>query len=271
MRSPGGVTSLPPAEPMKLSFPATFQQLLFTAGSVLLLAAGAFGQQDADIVVAGVPQRVKVVAISGPVLVIRTEAGDRPIQLAQISDVRMAAPPEWAAGYQAYQAKDYGKALGLVKNVTDRFRGLPGTGSPWAQQAAAFLVEIHLALKDAGRAEIEYGAFTKAYPAGGSVQGEVIGARIALAKKNVAVAKQKLSPITEAALKEKSGPSASALAYSQAFLVSGQIKETEGNLAGALEDYLRTVTIFYQDRGAVALAQEKADSLRKQHPEIAVP
>lgn len=256
---------------MKLRFPATFQQLLITAGSVLTLAAGAFGQQDADIVVAGVTQRVKVVAISGPALIIRTEVGDRPVQLAQISDVRMAAPPEWAAGYQAFQAKDHRKALGLVKNVTDRFRGLPGTGSPWAQQASALLVEIYLELKDAGRAEIEYGAFTKAYPAGGSVQGEVIGARIALAKQNAAVAKQKLSPITEAALKEKSAPAANALAYGQAFLISGQIKEAEGNLVGALEDYLRTVTIFYQDRGAVALAQEKADSLRKQHPEITVP
>ena len=271
MRSPGGVTSLPPAEPMKLRFPAHFQQLLFTASSVFLLAAGAHGQQDAEVVAGGVSQRQKVVSISGSALIIRTEAGDRPLQLTQISDVRMAAPPEWAAGYQAFQAKDYAKALALVKSVTDRFRGLPGTGSPWAQQASALLVEIHLALKDSARAEIEYGAFIKAYPAGGTVQGEVIGARIAMAKQNVAAAKQKLGPITEAALKDKAGHAANGPAYSQAFLVSGQIKQAEGNLAGALEDYLRTVTIFYHDRGAVALAQEKADDLRKQHPEISAP
>lgn len=271
MRSPGGVTSLPPAEPMKLRFPAYFQQLLFTGSSVFLLAAGAFGQQEADVIVGGVTQRLKVVSVSGSALVVRTDAGDRPFQLAQISDVRMAAPPEWTAGYQAYQAKDYGKALGLVKSVADRFRGLPGTGSPWAQQAAALLVEIHLALKDSARAEIEYGAFTKAYPTGASAQGEVIGARIAMAKQNLPVAKQKLGPIMDAALKEKPPVVANGSAYSQAFLVSGQIKEGEGNLAGALEDYLRTVTIFHHDRGAVAVAQEKADDLRKQHPEISVP
>jgi tetratricopeptide (TPR) repeat protein len=256
---------------MKLRFPAYFQQLLFAAGSVLLLEAGAFAQQDAEVVMGGVVQRAKVVSISGSALVVRTEAGDRPVQLAQISDVRMAAPPEWAAGLQAYQARDFGKALGLVKSVTDRFRGLPGAGSPWAQQASALLVEIHLALKDSARAEIEYGAFVKAYPSGGLLQAEVIGARIALSKKNVALAKQKLGPITEAALKEKVVHAINGAAYGQAFLASGQIKEAEGNLAGALEDYLRTVTIFHHDRGAVALAQEKADSLRIQHPAITVP
>ena len=51
----------------------------------------------------------------------------------------------------------------------------------------------------------------------------------------------------------------------------GEIKENEGNLPGALEDYLRTVTLFYYDRVAVAAAQERADALRAAHPEVAVP
>jgi hypothetical protein len=95
--------------------------------------------------------------------------------------------------------------------------------------------------------------------------------RLAVAKKDYATAKQKLEPITDAALKEKIVAPANALAYSQAFLVSGQVKEAEGNLAGALEDYLRTVTLFYHDRTAVASAQERADTLRKAHKEITVP
>jgi hypothetical protein len=47
------------------------------------------------------------------------------------------------------------------------------------------------------------------------------------------------------------------------------LKEEEGNLPGALEDYLRTVTLFYHDRSAVTAAQQKADDLRardKDHP-----
>ncbi|MCE9609252.1 MAG: hypothetical protein K8R23_03395 [Chthoniobacter sp.] len=253
---------------MKLRFPAYFQQLLFTGGSLLLLAGPALAQIEADLVVKGERMKAKVVGVSGTALVLREGNGDRPIPLADISQVTMAAPPELAQAQQAFQAKDYPKALGLVKNVTDRFRGLP---TPWAQQAAALLVEVHLALNDTGRAEVEYGNFTKAYPAGGSTAGEVIGARIAIAKKNLPVAKQKLTTITEAALKEKALGGANALAYSQAFLASGQIKEAESNFGGALEDYLRTVTIFYHDRAAVAQAQERADTLRSQHPEVTVP
>jgi len=49
------------------------------------------------------------------------------------------------------------------------------------------------------------------------------------------------------------------------------VKEAEGNLPGALEDYLRTVTFFYHDRTAVATAQERADALRAAHKEVTVP
>jgi len=253
---------------MKLRFSAYFQQLLIIGGSLFLLASHALAQIDADIVVKGEGMRVKVVGVSGTALVVRTENGDRPIPLADVTRVTMAAPAELAQGQQAFQAKDYAKALGFVKGVADRFRGLP---TPWAQQAAAMLVEVHLALGDTGRAEVEYGNFTKAYPTGGSTAGEVIGARIAIAKKNLPLAKQKLTPITEAALKDKTLGGANALAYSQAFLASGQLKEAESNFGGALEDYLRSVTIFYHDRAAAAQAQERADALRSQHPEITVP
>jgi hypothetical protein len=34
---------------------------------------------------------------------------------------------------------------------------------------------------------------------------------------------------------------------------------------------LRTVTIFYHDRTAVASAQERADALRKAHKEVTAP
>ena len=88
-------------------------------------------------------------------------------------------------------------------------------------------------------------------------------------KKDFATAKQKITPIIDEALKVKDVPLTQRYAYSRAFYVSGQVKESEGNLAGSLEDYLRTLTIFYHDPAAVAAAQERADALRKQ--KIAVP
>lgn len=224
-------------------------------------------QQDADVFIGGQGKRMKVIGVSGTSLMVRTEFGDQGLPLAQIQEVRMAPPAELAQGLAAYQAKEYAKALPLFKSVADKFRGLPAA---WAQQASGLLVDIDLALNDAAKADADYAAFAKAYPTGGT-QADVLAARIAASKKNFAAAKQKLTPITDAALKEKTVAPANALAFSQAFLVSGQVKEAEGNLAGALEDYLRTVTLFYHDRTAVAVAQERADALRAQHPEVTVP
>jgi hypothetical protein len=96
-------------------------------------------------------------------------------------------------------------------------------------------------------------------------------ARIAVARKDYNAAKPKLAQITEGALKLKTVPRGDALAYSQAFLLLGQINEAQNEHADALQNYLRTVTLFPQDRIAVADAQAKADALRKAHPAATVP
>src|SRR5205823_2431111 len=112
--------------------------------------------------------------------------------------------------------------------------------------------------------------FQEYVPGAGSAQADVGIARVAFSKKDLATAKQKLEPICEQALKEKVAPKNLAAAYSQAFYLSGQIKEAGGDFAGALEDYLRTVALFPQDRIAVSAAQERADAMRKEHG-VAVP
>ena len=59
--------------------------------------------------------------------------------------------------------------------------------------------------------------------------------------------------------------------YSQTFYLLGQIAEAQQQPSIALENYLRTVTIFSDDHGAVTAAQEKADALRKNNPTLTVP
>ena len=180
---------------------------------------------------------------------------------AMFESFQMPPPPEYAQGYQAYSAGELQKALVLIKSVTDRYKGLP---TEWAQYATGMLGDIYVATADYAKAEAAYNDFKKLYAsaAGGSPTSEVGLARIAVAKKDLATAKAKLEPITAEALKEKTVSPRKALAYSQAFLVSGELKEEEGNLQGALEDYLRTVTLFYHDRAAATTAQQKADALR---------
>lgn len=254
---------------MKLLVPFLPQQLLFAAGCALLLGLEA-NAQDFIFLDDGSQQQVKVIGMSatGSTLEYYVGQGKFGLPVRRLREVRMTPPPEYAQALQAYDAKDFPKALKLLTIVTDRFKGMP---SPWAQQATGMLGDLYIALDDLAKAEEAYNEFRKLYPVGGSLQSEVGLLRLAVAKKDYATAKTKLPPIMEAALKEKTVPPAYALAFSQAFLVSGEVKQAEGNLAGALEDYLRTVTIFYHDRAAVSAAQDRADALRKEHPEITVP
>jgi len=254
---------------MKLRAPLTIQQLLFATAASLLLSMTA-RSQDLVITTDNQQRTVKVtgVSASGQTLEFLVGQGQLGLPLTSVKEVRMAPPAEFNEAVRAYQQKDYGKALALTKGVAAKFKGMP---SPWAQQATGLLGELYIIANDIPKAEAAYADFKRLYPGGGSLSSDVGLARLAVVKQDYEGAKQKLEPITEAALKEKTVSPTNAMAYSQAFLVSGQMKEATGNFAGALEDYLRTVTLFYYDRVAVAAAQERADALRAAHPGVAVP
>jgi len=165
-----------------------------------------------------------------------------------------------AEAQQAFAARDYRRALSLASGVVEKFKGMP---AEWAQLATSMLGDIYVAMNDLAKAEAAYKEYQRLYPGAGSLQADVGIARIAVSKKDLATAKQKLEPIAAQALKDKNVSRTHALAYSQAFFILGQVKEAEGNRVGALEDYLRTVTIFHHDPSAVTAAQERADALRK--------
>ena len=208
-----------------------------------------------------------MVSVSGSTLQVQVGAGTLGIPLANIKEVQMPPPPELAQAQNAFATKDYKRALALASQVAEKFKGMP---TDWAQLATGMIGDIHVAMNELAKAEAAYKEFQRLYPAAGSVQADVGIARIAASKKDFATARQKLEPIAAQALKEKIVPRNNAFAFSQAFLVLGQVKEAEGNATGALEDYLRTVTIFHHDPAAVSAAQERAATLRKEQ-KVAVP
>lgn len=217
-------------------------------------------------------QRAKVFGVSpsGLQLDIATPDGKGRlgVPIAQIKEVRMAPPADLGQALALYQEKKYDEAIAALKALVAKYRGLPAS---WAQQGAATIGSVYLAKGDVAGAENAFREFQKLYPGPGTLQSEVGLALVAVAKKDFATAKAKLQPVAEAALKEKNVSAATALAYSGTFLGLGQIEEAEGNLAEALEHYLRTVTLFYHDRASAAIAQERADALRKQNKDLAVP
>jgi len=252
---------------MKLRRCSASHQLLFLLLCPLLAGSVAIAQ-DKITTRDGVTQDVKILAVNGPMIQVKIPAGTVSMQLNSIVRVVMAPPAEYTAAVAAFEAKDYAKALSGMSSVVARFKGLP---TDWAQRATLMLGDIYVAQNDLPKAEAAYKEAQRIYPSQGSVQTDVGMARIAVSKKDYAGAKAKLETITDQALKQPNIPAADAAAYSQAFYLLGQVEEAAGNFPDALQDYLRTVTLFYQDRIAAADAQEKADALRKAHPGIVVP
>ena len=200
-----------------------------------------------------------------------TGTGQASYNLSLVARVTVATPEAFRAGLAAYQAGSWDKALADLKPLVDQFRGLP---VDWAQQAAGLLGDLYLEKKDVAKAEEAYNDYRRFYP--GDVAGQLrlsVGqARIAFARNQSAQAKQQLQAITQAALKNPALVTRQdGAVYGQAFYLLGQIQEGERGYQDALQNYLRTVTLFYQD-GAVAVRAEKsADALRAAHKDLTVP
>jgi tetratricopeptide (TPR) repeat protein len=248
------------------------------AGLALLLApAGALAApQDRVILKTGEQQVGQVLGVaSGQVqLAIATGAttGRLSFRLEAISRVEAEPPAAFREGVAAFEAGDFEKALRTLQPVADGFRGLP---TDWARQAAALLGDLYVEKGDLARAEAAYTDYAKLYGGGGatgSLRTEVGAARLALAKQDFPGARRRLEPVVTAALKDPVKISrADAAAAGQACLLLGQIAERAGDNPSALTHYLRTVTLFYQDRATVTAAQKAADNLRAAHPGLMAP
>ena len=247
---------------------------------VLALCLGAWGlastgcAQDRLVFADKHVQEGKVTGMNGDsVMVNLTTASGAPgtigFDLSLVSRVDAAAPPSYAAGLAAYAAGDWNKALASIKPIADQFRGLP---TDWARQSFAMLGDIYIEKNDLVRAEGAYNEYRKLYPGGTSLRFNLGQARIALARSNPAAARQQLEPIVAAALKNPAEVSrADGTAYGHAFYLLGQLQEKEGRLPDALQDYLSTVTLYYQDAATASRAQARADALRAAHKELTVP
>ncbi len=251
---------------MKLRRCFPIHQLLFLLAASLPAGHRA-AAQDRIVKTDGTAQDVKITGVSGSTVQVQVGAGTVGIPLSSIAQITMQPPTDFTDATTALESKDYGTALASAKSVATKFKGLP---TDWAQQAAAMVGDIYVAMNDLPNAEAAYLDFQKTYPKAGSTQTDVGLARIAFSKKDYATVKQKLEPIKAQALAQKAVPSNLAPAYSKAFYLLGQTEEVQGDFQNALQDYLRTVTLFYNDRIAATSAQEKADALRKAQ-RIAVP
>lgn len=263
---------------MKLSFPFPALQLLsaiivacaaITAPHAASAQAPAQAAAGPDYVIlkaasaTSQPQQlanVLIVAVRGTKVAIKNAQGEISYDIAQLQEVRKAAPPEFAQGQRAIEAGKPDEALPLIKGVADRYKGLPTT---WASEATALLGSIYISLDKLTEAEVAFNDFQKTYPTSGSIAANVGKARIAAERKNYAEARSVAEPLVAEALTKKTVTRAESQLYGQAYYVLGRVAEGESKFPEAMENYCRTVAIFYQDRSVVTEAQKRIDALRQ--------
>jgi tetratricopeptide (TPR) repeat protein len=241
---------------------APLQLLFLLTASLATIGARTALSQETITLRSGQTMQVAVLETTPSGIKVQMGAGVMVQPFSNITKVTMNPPPEYTAGEVAYEKADLKTALANIDFVVKKFRALP---TDWAQHAMLTLGDIYVALNQLPQAQAVYSDYQRAYPAAGTADISVGLALIDLSKKNFDAAKAKITPILANALKQRNPPKATAALIGRAYYISGQIKEQAGDLPGALEDYLRTVTIFPDDRVAAANAQEKADALRKDH------
>ncbi|HEX8372973.1 MAG TPA: hypothetical protein VF585_09345 [Chthoniobacterales bacterium] len=216
----------------------------------------------------GVVRNGKISGVRNGNAMIKFGPGEIGIPLNQITAVSMPAPAGMARGLDLQEAGKLAEALAILKPIADQFGGLP---VDWAQKASASVGDLYLSLEKSAEASAAYAKFKQLYPGAGlSLQADVGMARVAAANNKLDEAKATLKPIVAGALTKADVTKAESAAYGQAYFTLGTIAEKENNPSEALENFLRTVTIFYADRATTARAQERADALRK-NGGIAVP
>lgn len=238
----------------------------------LALAQAPAAPTDRVVMKTGEAQVGRVLGVRDGQVQMEINAGAIGFPLERVERVEMPAPAGLLAAQTAYEKGDFDRALAALRPVAEGFRGLP---ADWARTALGLSGDLYLEKNDLPRAEAAYNDLRRFYgaAAGGSARASVGQARLLLARKNPAGARQLLEPLAANALKDPVRVSRSdGAAYGQTFLLLGQIREGAGDFPGALENYLRAATLFAsQDRSAAASAQKSADALRAAHPGLIAP
>jgi tetratricopeptide (TPR) repeat protein len=239
------------------------RQLIFLLAAGLIFSGErpALGQ-EAITLRTGQTEQVRILGVSPSGIKVQFGQAVMVQPFSNITAVTMSAPPEYSAAMAAYESGDIHRALTLADSVVTNYRGLP---TDWARESMRMLGDVYVALGDVPKAAAAYKDYQRAYPGAGAEEVNVGLATIDVADKDYSAASAKIQPLLDGALKQPNPTKATAALIGRAFYLSGEIKAQSGDLPGALEDYLRTVTIFPQDRVAAAGAQAAADALRKEH------
>ncbi|HEV3271400.1 MAG TPA: hypothetical protein VGZ93_04380 [Candidatus Methylacidiphilales bacterium] len=189
-----------------------------------------------------------------------------PITLTDVKSISMAVPPE-VTSVEA-PGIDPAAVIKVLDPVVQKLAGLPVT---WVVEAMAALGDAYSASGKADRALAIYNQISQLYAGSNyAYVAEAEKARLSLKQGKIDEAFAEVHPIVDKANQDMApSPSVGAI-YANAFLVYGQVLEAQKKLPQALEAYLTVTTMFYQNPGLVAQANQLAKNLRDQNPGIGI-
>jgi tetratricopeptide (TPR) repeat protein len=195
---------------------------------------------------------------------VKVSAGVVPANLVDVVKVE-AKMPDQVVRAREYPAEQKISTLGPL---VARYKGLP---IEWVVEAMSLMAEAYNATGQAAKARTVYEEMLQLYPNSRfEVRAKAGLAGQALDEGKYDEALAMVTPLIQEANKTLLPTAEEGATFGAAFLVRGRALEAQKKSAEALEAYLTTVTIFYQDPSTAKAAQEAAAALRKKVPGLSV-
>ncbi len=190
-----------------------------------------------------------------------------PVMTSDIKTINLAIPAAvTAAEAPGIAPADVITALGPVVKT------LAGIPVPWVVDAMAHLADAYTAEGHSDQSAAIYNQILQLYPGSTYTYVAKAGqAAMSLKAGKIDEALAAVQPIVDQANKNIAPSPTEGSLYANAFLVYGQALEAKKQFQQALEAYLTVKTMFYQDAGLAAKADELAKNLRDQNPGLGVP
>lgn len=242
---------------MKASVPR-FLAVFVAAG--ICVSAGMAGAQDTVVQKDGQRREGIVTGVRGGSVRIKIGPVETGVPLDQVASVEKAAPAAFGKATADWSAGNGAAALVELKPLAETFQGLP---TPWAQRSLSMLAEIYLAEGKTAEADAVLKDFRILYPGSASSLDLLLG-QLALSRKDISSARQKIEPLAAAARQAKLPGGGDAAVQSQALYLMGRIEEESGDKPRALENYLLVTTLFNDDPKSATSAAARAAELEEE-------
>lgn len=238
--------------------------LIRAVGGILAasaVASAAMAQTAGDYFILKTGQRRDVVITGSDAknLYYQTPSGNAPMPWSSIANWNLAERKGVREALAAVDAGKYAEALAVLKPLATSYLVLP---SPWVQDAVVAVVRCHTELKQFTEANAVAKAFGEAQPTQLNRVKPFLAVGLAGEKKyDEAIAA--LAEVVKAAVGKLVLTPAEARMFGQAYLTLGDCFAGKGDEQKALECYLTTAVLYYQDDQSARVAQAKADELKK--------